>query len=49
MPNMYAKSDEEAHNDFVSFLFTNLFPYVSIVTLTFDLWSPKAIGFNLPS
>ena len=37
MANMYAKFDEEAHNGLVSILFTSLFPYMSIVTLTFDL------------
>ena len=37
MPNMSAKFDEEAHNNLVSFVFTSLFPYMSIVTLTFDL------------
>ena len=35
MANMYAKFGE-AHNGFVSILFTNLFPYLSIVTLTSD-------------
>ena len=37
MANMYAKFDEEAHNGLVFVLFTNLFPYLSIVTLTFGL------------
>ena len=37
MINISAKFDEEIHNDWVSFVFTNLFPYMSIVTLTFDL------------
>ena len=44
MVNMSAKFDEEAHNDFVSIVFTSSFPYMSIVTLTFDLWPPKSIG-----
>ena len=44
MANMYAKFDEESHNGLVSIVFTSLFPYLSIVTLTFDLWSPKSIG-----
>ena len=35
--NMSAKFDEEAHNGLVSIMFTSLFPYMSIVTLTFDL------------
>ena len=37
MADMYVKFGEEAHNDLVSILFTCLFPYLSIVTLTFDL------------
>ena len=37
MANMSAKFDEEAHNSLVSMVFTSLFPYVSIMTLTFDL------------
>ena len=49
MANLYAKFDGEAHNGLVSILFTSLFPYMSIVTLTFDLWSPKSIGFILSS
>ena len=32
-----AKFDEEAHNGLVSMVFTSLFPYMSIMTLTFDL------------
>ena len=43
MVNMSAKFDEEAHNDLVSIVFTNLFLYMSIVTLNFDLWPPKLI------
>ena len=42
MVNMSAKFDEEAqwHVGFTSvyIVFTSLFPYMSIVTLTFDLW-----------
>ena len=41
MVNMSAKFDEEAHNGLVSILITRLFPYMSIMTLTFDLWPPK--------
>ena len=41
MANMYAKFDEGAHNSLVSILFTSLFPYMSIVTLTFDLQNQK--------
>ena len=35
--NMSVKFDEEAHNGLVSMVFTSLFPYMSIMTLTFDL------------
>ena len=41
MTSMYAKFDDEAHNGLISIFFTSLFPYLSIVTLTFDLWLPK--------
>ena len=34
-----AKFDEIMHNGLVSTVFTRLFPYMSIVTLTFDLTS----------
>ena len=37
MANMYVTFDEEAHNGLVFILFTSIFPYLSIVTLTFDL------------
>ena len=37
MVNMSAKYDKETCNGVVSIVFTNLFPYMSIVTLTFDL------------
>ena len=37
MANMSAKFDEEEHTGSVSIAFTSLFPYMSIVTLTFDL------------
>ena len=47
MANMSAKFDQEAHNGLVAIVFTSLFPYMSIVTLTFDLWPPKSIGFIL--
>ena len=49
MVNMSAKFDKEMHNGLVFIAFTSLFPYISIVTLTFDLWPPKSIGFILPS
>ena len=39
-----AEFDEEAHNSLVSIVFTSLFQYISIVTLTFHLWPPKSIG-----
>ena len=48
MPNMSAKFDQEAHNSWVSIMFTSLFPYMSIVTSTFDLWPPKSIGIFSP-
>ena len=35
--NISAKFDEEIHNGSVSIVFTSLSPYMSIVTLTFDL------------
>ena len=47
MVNMSAKFDEEAHNGLVSIMYNRLFPYMSLVTLTFDLWSLKSIGFIL--
>ena len=34
MVNISAKFDEEIHNGLVSFVFTSLSPYMSIVTLT---------------
>ena len=37
MVNMSAKFDKEIHNGLVSIMFTSLFPYMPIVTLTFDL------------
>ena len=43
MVKMSAKFDEEAHNGLVSIVFTSVFPYKSIVILTFDLWLPKSI------
>ena len=43
------KFDQEAHIGLVAVVFTNLFPYISIVTLTFDLWPSKSIGFILSS
>ena len=47
MANLSAKFDQEAHNGVVAIVFTSLFPYMSIVTLTFDLWPPKLIEFIL--
>ena len=47
MVNMSAKFYKEAHNGLVAIVFTSLFPYMSIVTLTFDLWPPKSKGFIL--
>ena len=37
MANMSAKFDWEAQNGLIAILFTSLFQYMSIVTLTFDL------------
>ena len=37
MVNMSAKFDKEIHKGLVPILFTCLFPYMSIVTLTCDL------------
>ena len=37
MVNMSAKFNEDTHNCLVSIMFTSLFPYMSIMTLTFDL------------
>ena len=41
MVKMSAKFDKEINNGLVSIVFTSLFPYMSIVTLTFGLWPPK--------
>ena len=41
MVNMSANFDEEAHSDLVSIVSTSLFPYTSIVTLTFHLQNHK--------
>ena len=43
MANMSAKSDQEAHNGLVAIMFTSLFPYMSIVTLTFDLQNHQSL------
>ena len=37
MINISAKFDEEIHNGLVSMVFTSLFAYISIATLTSDL------------
>ena len=48
MANISAKFDEEEHTGgSVSIAFTSLFLYMSIVTLTFDLWPKISIGFVL--
>ena len=49
MINISAKFDEEIHKGLVSFVFTSLSPYISIVTLTFDLWPPKLKGVHSSS
>ena len=38
MANISAKFDEEAQKGLVSIMYTSLLRYMSIVTLTFDLW-----------
>ena len=38
-----AKFDEKIHNGLVSIVFTSLSPYMSIMTVTFDLWPSKSI------
>ena len=47
MVNMSANFDKETQDRLVAIVFTSLFPYIPIVTLTFDLWPPKSIGFIL--
>ena len=37
MFNMSTKFDEETHNGLVSIISSRLFPFMSIVTLTYDL------------
>ena len=49
MVKMSDKFDKEAHNGLVSIVFTSLFPYLSIVTLAFDLWPLKSMGLILSS
>ena len=48
MANMSAKFDVETRNNLVSILFTSLFPYMSIVTLTFDLCVTSKINLVHP-
>ena len=45
--NMSAKFDRNAHNGWVSNAFTRFLSHKSMLTLTFDLWPPKSIGFIL--
>ena len=47
--NMSAKFNEEAHSSLVSIVLTSLFPYISILTLTFYLRPLKSIGLILSS
>ena len=49
MVNMCAKFDKETCNGVVSIVFTSLFPCMSIVTLTFNLWPQNSIGIILSS
>ena len=44
MAHMSTKFDQESHNSLVDIVFTSKCPYMSIVTLTFDVWPPKSIG-----
>ena len=44
MVNMSAKFDKEIHDGLVSIMLTSLFRYMSIVTLTFDLWPQEQYG-----
>ena len=46
MANMSAKFYEEQHNGLVSIMLTSLFPYLSIVPLTFDLQNQKGPSSN---
>ena len=39
--NMSARFDEDAHIRLVSIVFTKLFQYMLVVTLTFENWPPK--------
>ena len=39
MANMSAKFDQEAHNSLMAIVFTSIFPFMSILTLTFDFQS----------
>ena len=43
MINMSAKFDKQIQNGLVSIVFTSLFPYMSIVTLTFELWPQNGL------
>ena len=43
---MSAKFDQEAHNGLAAIVFTSLFLYMSIVTLTFDLQNQKGSSFH---
>ena len=45
MVNMSDKFDQEAPNGLVAIVSTSLFPYMSIVSLIFDSWPPKSIGY----
>ena len=46
MINTSTKFDEEIHNGLVSIVLTSLFPYISIVTLTFDLQNQYGSSFH---
>ena len=47
--NICAKFEQNTLNDLISIVITRLFPLLIFLTLTFDLWPVKSIGFILSS
>ena len=47
MGNICAKFDQNTLHGLISIMLAMLFPYLSIVTLTFDLWYQKSMRFIL--
>ena len=47
MANMSAKLDQEAQKGLDAIMFTSLFPYMSILNLTFDLQNQWGTSFHL--